>query len=101
MRIRFAVLLTLVTAAVLGPAAGGAATLLPPGSSYIWAQPGTAPVSTPFAQPPAWIPLAAPTSGAVPGVVDLAYAWAQPGTAPVNLPFAQPPASVPLTSVTG
>ena len=70
------------------PAFGSA---VPPGSSYVWSQPGTAPVSVPFAQPPAWIlgafaPTLPPTSS---------YGWGQPGTAPVNTPDAQPPAWIP------
>jgi hypothetical protein len=59
-----------------------------PGSAYAWAQPGTAPVSTPNAQPPAWIPIGA--TAAFQPVSD--YAWMQPGTAPVATPNAQPPA---------
>jgi hypothetical protein len=74
---------------LIGLAAGAAAGApLPPGSEYAWAQPGTAMVATPDAQPPAWIPIAAQPAYAVQG---MDYAWAQPGTAPVD----QPPASVP------
>jgi len=64
----------------------------PAGSAYVWAQPGTAPVSTPHAQPPAWIPIGPvtafhPVSG---------YTWAQPGTATVSAAHAQPPARIPI-----
>jgi hypothetical protein len=34
-----------------------AATVPPPGSGYQWVQPDCAPVTTPRAQPPAWIPI--------------------------------------------
>jgi hypothetical protein len=37
-------------------AIGNAATVPPPGSDYQWAQPDCAPVTTPYAQPPAWTP---------------------------------------------
>ena len=77
----------------LGMAAVPAAAIVsPPGSSYTWAQPGTAPIITQGAQPPAWIPIGPaaafhPVSG---------YAWAQPGTAPVITQDAQPPAWIPI-----
>ena len=83
-RVLLAGLLGALTALVL--AASTAAT--PPGSDYAWAQPGTAPVSVPFAQPPAWIPIVCAWVCTPPGSD---YAWAQPGTAPVSVPHAQPP----------
>jgi hypothetical protein len=74
--------------------AAGGFSAAPPGASYGWAQPGCAPASTPFAQPPASV-LSAPAAVAV-SVPGSAYAWAQPGTAPVDTPSAQPPASIHL-----
>ena len=70
----------------------GRAAATPPGSAYAWAQPGTAPVEVPFAQPPAWVPI----SGVMPAftIPGSDYAWAQRGTAPVEVPFTQPPARV-------
>ena len=66
----------------------GGARALPPGSSYPWAEPGCAPVTSEYTQPPAWISVA-PTVAVPPGSD---YAWAQPGCAIVTTPFAQPPA---------
>jgi len=87
------VLLSLVPATaglVLAAAAAGA----PPGASYPWAQPGTAPQPSSLTQPPAWIPI---TSAArLPAVAGSSYEWAQPGTAPVSSTYTQPPASVPI-----
>ena len=62
----------------------------PPGAGYRWEQPGCAPVSTPYAQPPASVAAvpAAPATLA-PGS---SYAWMQPGCAPVVTTGAQPPA---------
>ena len=58
-----------------------------PGSSYHWQQPGTAPVTTPYAQPE--LPYTAvPVLG--PQYAYSGYSWAQPGTAPVYTPHAQP-----------
>jgi len=74
------------------PSVGASATARP-GSSYAWAQPGTAIVSTPFAQPPAWIFAFATPSAPRP---LSSYVWAQPGTAIVVTPFAQPPAWIPI-----
>jgi len=82
-------LLTVLVAALALPAAVGASA--PPGSSYAWQQPGCAPVSNAFAQPPAWIPIA-PAVVVSPGSQ---YAWVQPGCAPVTTPHAQPPAWIP------
>jgi hypothetical protein len=53
----------------------GAASAAPPASQYVWAQPGTANVATPQAQPPTWIPTAAETFV----LVAPPYHWAQPG----------------------
>jgi hypothetical protein len=58
-----------------------------PGSSYQWQQPGTAPVTTPYAQPELQY-TAVPVLGAQ--YAHLGYSWAQPGTAPVSTPHAQP-----------
>lgn len=71
----------------------GVSAAVPPGSSYTWVQPGTAIVSTPFAQPPAWIFAFATRSASLP---LSSYAWAQPGAAIVSTPFAQPPAWIPI-----
>jgi len=57
-------------------------------SAYQWAQPESAPVTTPFAQPPGWVPFAVQVTR--PTWATSAYRWAQPGTAPVSTPFAQP-----------
>jgi hypothetical protein len=78
------------------PASSACGAVPPPGAGYHWAQPGTAVLSTPGVQPPAWVPIAVPLLvAATPGS---AYAWAQPGTAPVDNPSAQPPASVPAST---
>jgi hypothetical protein len=69
--------------------AAGASASAPPAPDYSWAQPGTAIVSTPDAQPPAWILTV--TTPSTPKCLS-AYDWAQPGTAIVNTPDAQPPA---------
>lgn len=55
-----------------------------PSSSYHWQQPGTAPVSTPHAQPQlSWTP--APTG--LQEALASGYVWVQPGTAvPHDLP---------------
>ena len=63
-------------------------------TAYAWAQPGSAPVVTPFVQPPVWVPFAFQV--ARPVVATSAYRWAQPGTAPVSTSFAQP-AGLPRT----
>jgi hypothetical protein len=73
--------------------APAALSTMPPLSAYLWAQPGTAPVTTPFSQPSAWIPYEAGPSR--PAVAMSDYRWQQPGTAPVTTPFSQPPASIP------
>jgi hypothetical protein len=65
------------------------ASTSPAGSGYVWAQPGTAPLSCPGAQLPAWLPLEAPA--AMPILPGSGYVWQQPGTAPVSCPHAQPP----------
>jgi len=84
MRMRHVLLLAALAAAVSALSAAGASASMPPGASYAWAQPGTAPVTTPFAQP------AIPTASAVAPWAGMSYAWAQPRTAPVTTPFAQP-----------
>ena len=87
--------LALVGAAVsvsLLASAPAVAVSVPPGSTYAWGQPGTAPVTVPFAQPPAWIPIAT----TIPSPPASGYAWGQPGAAPVSTPFAQPPAWIPI-----
>src|SRR6266508_2925944 len=74
-------LLTLLVAATAALAAGFAsAAMSQPGTGYVWAQPGTAPASCPWAQPPAWIPISAPIVTASPVELESAYVWAQPGT---------------------
>jgi len=60
----------------------------PPGAGYHWAQPGCAPVSTPYAQPSASA-LAVPATIATPAVGS-SYVWAQPGCPHVATPGAQP-----------
>ena len=77
-------------AAVLVALAVSRAAAALPGSAYAWAQPGTAPVAVPFAQPPASVPISVMTPASSMPRSD--YAWAQPGTAPADVPFAQPPA---------
>jgi hypothetical protein len=67
------------------PAVG--ATGAPPGSSYQWQQPGSAPVYTPSAQPQLALAVS-PLVGL--HYASSSYAWAQPGTAPVSVPDAQP-----------
>jgi hypothetical protein len=87
-----AVLLATITAVLSGFALAGAGSATPPpGSDYRWAQPGCAPVTTRYAQPPASVPAvpAMPAPGAD-------YRWMQPGCAPVTTAHAQPPASVPI-----
>lgn len=74
------------------PSVGATATVAP-GSGYTWAQPGTALVSTPLAQPPAWVVAFATRPGLAPLTT---YVWAQPGAAIATTPFAQPPASIPI-----
>lgn len=98
MRIRRALLLTPL-AAILSAMVGVTASASPivPGSDYVWAQPGTAAVTTPYAQPPAWIPVAPSWTSMYP-VTD--YVWAQPGTAAVTTPHSQPPASIPISDET-
>jgi hypothetical protein len=70
-----------------------AVALASQGSSYSWAQPGTAPVSTPFAQPPARIlsPAAARVSAVA---LSSGYVWAQPGAVSASAPSAQLPVGV-------
>ena len=101
MRIRCALLLTLLAASLsILPAAGALAASLP-GSDYAWAQPGTAIATVPFSQPPASIPIAvAPawaiaTSGASVAIPGSDYIWAQPGTSVTDVPYSQPPAWIP------
>jgi hypothetical protein len=65
----------------------GSASVLPR-SSYQWLQPGCASVTTLNAQPPASIPIAAPSVTPSPGSD---YRWMQPGCAPVDTAYAQPP----------
>lgn len=60
----------------------------PPGADYRWAQPGCAPVSTPYAQPPA---VAAVPAAVVMPAPGSRYAWAQPGCAHAATPGTQPP----------
>ncbi len=84
MRIRNAVLLAALAALVSVLSAAGASASTLPRANYAWAQPGTAPVTTPYAQP------AIPTATAAAPWAGMSYAWAQPGTAPVTTPFAQP-----------
>ncbi len=73
--------------------AGAGSTMPPPGSGYQWAQPNCAPVTTPHAQPPAWIPAAAQAvTMPAPGS---SYQWAQPNCAPVKTPYSQPPGGIP------
>jgi hypothetical protein len=87
----FATLVGLLVALCVAAAPAAANSSLP-GSGYAWAQPGTAHVSTPHAQPPSWIPI-----GSVPAFHPVSgYAWAQPGTAPVTTPGAQPPSWIPI-----
>jgi hypothetical protein len=86
--------LFVLAAVVLGLTLGSApvAAVAPlPGADYVWAQPGTALVNNPHAQPPAWVPIG-PVAAFQPVST---YHWAQPGTAPVETANAQPSASVP------
>jgi hypothetical protein len=74
-------------AAAAALAAPVAALAQPQSAAYRWAQPGCAPVTVPFAQPPAGVVRHAavyrPSS---------AYVWAQPDCAPVSSERTQPPA---------
>ena len=92
MRLPCALLLAVLVTALALPVTVGAGALPPqPSASYHWAQPDCAPVTAPYAQPPAWIPTAAITVAAVPGSD---YVWPQPGGPVVNVSCAQPvPAS--------
>ncbi|MGE5273059.1 MAG: hypothetical protein ACM3QU_04700 [Verrucomicrobiota bacterium] len=93
MRVKHLVLLAALVSILAGLTFVGTAATIPPGNAYHWAQPGCAPVSTPDAQPPSWIPASSPVVPAtVPGS---SYAWGQPGCAPVVTPGAQPPAGTP------
>jgi hypothetical protein len=94
MRMRHALLLAIPLFALSAFAAGSTpASSLPPCAGYVWVQPWTAPVDTPYAQPPAWIQISAPVLNvAVPGS---SYEWTQPGMPPVDTPCAQPPAWIP------
>jgi hypothetical protein len=85
-----------VASALAAAAVALSATGAPP-VTYQWQQPGTAPVTTPFAQPPAWIPLA--ELPATPAAAAGGYQWQQPGTAPVTTPSAQPPVWIPLAEL--
>ena len=60
----------------------------PPGAGYRWEQLGCAPVSTPYAQPPASVAVVPGTI--VTPAVGSSYVWAQPGCAHVATPGAQP-----------
>jgi hypothetical protein len=51
MRIRGAMLLAVVAALLSALSAVGASASNPAGTGYLWAQPGTAPVTVPFGQP--------------------------------------------------
>lgn len=79
--------LVLPIAAALA-AAGTAFAASPASTGYIWAQPDTVLLASPFAQPPPWVE-ATPTLLTGPPV-DTAYMWAQPGSAPVDTPDSQP-----------
>jgi hypothetical protein len=93
MRVPRALLLTVFVAVLALPTAVGASTSSTvPSATYAWAQPGCAPVSTPYAQPPASI-LAAPIVVAAPP--GSGYVWPQPDGPIVSVPCAQP---VPTTS---
>jgi hypothetical protein len=92
MRIRRALSLALLTAALsafAASAASGSASL--PGSGYVWAQPWAPVVACPYAQPPASIRIS-PAVHATPGS---GYVWAQPWATLVGCPHAQPPAWIP------
>ena len=89
MRVPRALLLAVAAAALAVPAAIGSST--PPGGEYAWAQPGCAVVSTPYAQPPAWIPIIA--AQAPPVVPGSDYVWPQPGGPLLSVPCAQPVAA--------
>jgi hypothetical protein len=82
----------LAALAIAPSVASATASMSLPGSGYAWAQPGTAPVIVPSAQPPAWV-LSAPSIAAT--YATTAYVWAQPGTAPVVVVSAQPTGSIP------
>jgi hypothetical protein len=60
----------------------------PPGAGYRWEQPGCAPVSTRYAQPPASV-ATVPATFVTPA--GSSYAWAQPGCAHLATPGTQPP----------
>ena len=80
--------LVLPIAAALAAAATASAAS-PASTAYLWAQPGTALVASPFTQqvPWLWANRLEPTTLTP---VDDGYLWAQPGSAPVNVPYAQP-----------
>jgi hypothetical protein len=76
-------LLLPIAAALAAAATASAAS--PVSTSYVWAQPGTVLLASPFAQPPAWIVTA-------PKVVTLrelpiltTYPWAQWNGAPTHV----------------
>jgi hypothetical protein len=92
MRTRGAVFLTAFAAALSVSVGALAATSLP-NSNYHWAQPGTAHVVAPFADPPASISIATPARIATVATLGSSYEWAQPGTAPVT-PSGQLPALI-------
>jgi hypothetical protein len=86
MRIRLlAVPAATVGACLIVPAAAAQA---PPGASYQWAQPGCAPVASPYSQPR--VSFTAPAQVVLASPAVTAYFWAQPGSAPVQVPDAQP-----------
>jgi hypothetical protein len=93
MRTKMVLLAALAGLAAALAVGGAASAALPAFPDYHWAQPGCAPVVTPYAQPPAWIPAAKADSPVVPGS---AYHWAEPGCAVVT-PGAQPPAWIPAS----
>lgn len=88
------VLLVLVPTAAAALVAVTAAIGAPPGASYPWTQPGTAPPAATCTQPPASVPIVPVTPAApVPGC---SYEWAQPGTYALQTAVTQPPAWVPI-----
>ncbi len=80
---------TAVVAAGVLASAPTAVSFAPAVSAYKWAQPGTTLVTTPHAQPPAWLGIG--TQPTRPALATSSYRWAQPWSAPVSTPHAQPP----------
>jgi len=85
----------LLAVSTLVAAAAPAAAAINPGASYPWAQAGaTRPAATHSVQPPAWVPISAPTYTVMP-LPGSSYPWAQYfGTRPAGALSVQPPAGI-------